>query len=227
MEQISLQAEDTLYILGDVVDRYPGGIAILEEIIESPNMKMLLGNHEHMMLNAIYPYEDGLPWRRNPGLQDIRLWYGNNGLITEKELNKLDEQRKERIFHFLKSLPLNIDIEVNGAKYKLVHAVPVEFYNEEECSSYLDQVQYAVWERRFDFDKLPGTYTMIFGHTPTCDFSEDKVLSIWRSQNKLAIGIDCGSGFDAKESYWVPYQGRLACLRLDDMKEFYSEEGDD
>ena len=29
MEQIDLQPEDTLYILGDVVDRYPDGIRIL------------------------------------------------------------------------------------------------------------------------------------------------------------------------------------------------------
>lgn len=29
MEQIDLQPEDTLYILGDVIDRYPDGIRIL------------------------------------------------------------------------------------------------------------------------------------------------------------------------------------------------------
>lgn len=29
MEQIALQPEDTLYVLGDVIDRYPDGIRIL------------------------------------------------------------------------------------------------------------------------------------------------------------------------------------------------------
>ena len=29
LEQIKLQPDDTLYILGDVVDRHPGGIRIL------------------------------------------------------------------------------------------------------------------------------------------------------------------------------------------------------
>ena len=53
MEQINLQPEDTLYVLGDVVDRYPDGIKILRRIMKMPNAKMLMGNHEYMMLQAI------------------------------------------------------------------------------------------------------------------------------------------------------------------------------
>lgn len=43
-------------------------------------------------------------------------------------------------------------------------------------------------------------------------FQRGRPLTIWK--NDEAIGIDCGSGYD---------YGRLACLRLDDMKVFYSE----
>ena len=50
MKQINLQPEDTLYVLGDVIDRHPGGIRILRKIMAMPNAKMLLGNHEYMML---------------------------------------------------------------------------------------------------------------------------------------------------------------------------------
>ena len=45
LKQISLQSEDTLYVLGDVIDRYPGGIRILRRIMSMPNVEMLLGNH--------------------------------------------------------------------------------------------------------------------------------------------------------------------------------------
>jgi hypothetical protein len=38
-------------------------------------------------------------------------------------------------------------------------------------------------------------------------------MKIWHGGQM--IGIDCGSGY--------PDVGRLACLRLDDMKEFYSD----
>ena len=58
MNQIDLQPEDTLYILGDVIDRYPDGIRILRRIMKTPNVKMLLGNHEYMMLETMEEYED-------------------------------------------------------------------------------------------------------------------------------------------------------------------------
>ena len=44
MDQINLQQDDTLYVLGDVADRFPDGIAILRELMGMPNVKMLLGN---------------------------------------------------------------------------------------------------------------------------------------------------------------------------------------
>lgn len=39
--QIRLKPTDHLYILGDVVDRYPDGLKILREIMKAPNMTML------------------------------------------------------------------------------------------------------------------------------------------------------------------------------------------
>ena len=58
MKQIDLRSEDMLYVLGDVIDRYPGGIHILRRIMALPNARMLLGNHEYMMLNALAPYDE-------------------------------------------------------------------------------------------------------------------------------------------------------------------------
>ena len=54
MKQINLQPEDTLYVLGDVIDRNPDGIKILRQIMAMSNAKMLLGNHELMMMDALY-----------------------------------------------------------------------------------------------------------------------------------------------------------------------------
>ncbi len=53
--KIHFSAQDTLYILGDVVDRGPHGVEILQEIMRTPNMKMLLGNHEFMCLRYFAP----------------------------------------------------------------------------------------------------------------------------------------------------------------------------
>lgn len=48
LETIPLREEDTLYILGDVVDRGPEPIAVLLDMMKRPNIRSILGNHEYM-----------------------------------------------------------------------------------------------------------------------------------------------------------------------------------
>ena len=50
MEQIDLQPEDTLYILGDVIDRYPDGIRILRLLMSMPNVQMLLSVRRYSII---------------------------------------------------------------------------------------------------------------------------------------------------------------------------------
>ena len=224
LKQIELQPEDTLYILGDVVDRYPDGIRILRMIMTMPNAKMLLGNHEYMMMVALTQpgVECQTEWERIHPNRDIRLWYRNGGKVTHNYLKHIRKSVRQEVFDYLNKLPLNIDVEVNGKKYKLVHASPIENYDTSSAyKSYYESVEkFAVWERWNQCHPVPDGYTLIFGHTPTIQFQKDNPLTIWYSDE--AIGIDCGSGFPATENAYLE-KGRLACLRLDDMKEFYSE----
>lgn len=218
MKQINLQPEDTLYILGDVVDRYNDGISILKQIMKMPNVKMLIGNHEYMMLNAIGHCKDAADEAINANFRERRNWYSNDGRITHRYLKKQRKTVRAEIFEYIRNLPTNIDIEVNGIKYKLVHASPVENFWLSYGNSiyYRDEKEFAVWERWDPYtDTVPEGCIMIFGHTPTDRFQLG-IPRIWHGEK--AIGIDCGSGYEC---------GRLACLRLDDMKEFYSEEEDE
>lgn len=215
MNQINFQPDDTLYILGDIVDRNPDGIKILRKIMKIPNVKMLLGNHEYMMMKAVGHCKNAAEEKENTNWKQRRLWYRNGGEVTHDRLKRITLEQRAEIFRFLKSLPLNIDVEVNGEKYRLVHGSPVEnfgrshFYYEE----YEDETEFAVWERWNEMHHIPIGCTLVFGHTPTCHFQETEPWSIWKSDD--AIGIDCGCGYE---------NGRLGCLRLDDMKEFYSKE---
>ena len=47
MALINLQTNDTLYVLGDVIDRYAGGIKILRQIMRMPNAEMLIGKGDN------------------------------------------------------------------------------------------------------------------------------------------------------------------------------------
>lgn len=216
MKQINLQSDDTLYILGDVIDRYPYGIKILRRIMKMSNVKMVLGNHEYMMLTAIGHCKDAADEKEITNWKSRHLWYRNGGEVTHEKLKRISKEYRAEVFRFLRQLPVNLDIGVNGTKYKLVHGSPVENYNRSYFNrvDYKNEKEFAVWERWDETAYAFEDGILIFGHTPTCYFQRKEPLSIWK--NEEAIGIDCGCGYE---------DGRLACLRLDDMKEFYSEEG--
>jgi len=74
---------------------------------------------------------------------------------------------------------------------------------------------------RDEFYKKPvniNNTTVIFGHTTTRNiraerYNEIKIpYTIWHDESGDKIGIDCGAAYP---------HGQLACLRLDDMQEFY------
>jgi len=215
LKQINLQECDTLYVLGDVVDRYYGGIRILRTLMKMPNVKMLLGNHEYMMLNAIDASSKiSTEEVKNGYCNEINLWYNNGGDVTHAYLKHIRKDIREEVLQYVRNLPINLNVCVNGIKYKLVHGSPIENISANKWNYFkYDSVkEFAVWKRWSISDGVPEGYVLIFGHTPTSHFQRCEKMELWFGDN--AIGIDCGSGY---------VQGRLACIRLDDMKIYYSE----
>ena len=212
LAQIGLKREDTLYVLGDVIDRHPKGISILKRLMAMSNVQMILGNHEYMMLRAL-----GDPVDSNADNGDaLSHWYRNGGGVTHSAWDSLRERECWRIRDYLHSLPLNIDVEVGGKKYKLVHGAPVEGWASNRDPKYRTAAHYAVWRRLEAGEPLPCAETVIFGHTPTHHYREGMPMGIWYGPGR--IGIDCGGGWPEDGS-----GGRLACLRLEDGAEFYAE----
>jgi serine/threonine protein phosphatase 1 len=208
LRQIQLQPADTLYVLGDIIDRNPGGIRILRRLMAMPNAKMLLGNHEYMMLRAL-----GHP--KDTNLDDGRArdhWFRNGGKVTLDHFKWLRKSVRSQIIDFLLSLPLSYDIQVGDVHYKLVHAAPEEAFAPD--AKYPTPTHFAVWKRWDLTDPAPGDYTLVFGHTPTRYYRDVTPMEVWFAERR--IGIDCGCAYPSPG-------GRLACLRLDDGKIFYSE----
>ena len=221
MKQINLQPEDTLYVLGDVIDRNPGGVKILRQIMAMPNAKMLLGNHELMMMNALYyPPPEDEEWPEYYYERKQSLWYRNGGQITHNYLKHIKKTVRQEIFEYLEKLPVNMELTVNGRQFILTHAAPVVLY-ETYGRKYECERDFAVWMRFESFPVLED-WTVIFGHTPTYHFQYDDPMAIWDAESW--IGIDCGGMLPEAGDPWSGLRGRLACLRLDDMRVFYSEE---
>lgn len=212
---------DTLYVLGDVIDRGKKGIEVLEYIMEHKNILMVKGNHEYMMQESFLENGHGIDY----GNLSFTLWRRNGGNPTLKTLlYKRNSSERKKIYEFINGLPLFYDnVEVGGEVYYLVHGKPLTVgkrpYEEaarDVKKKYGDILptyeEYLVWERVEATETYFSDKIVVFGHTPTDYYQTGIPYDIWYGDK--VIGIDCGCG--KRNAY-----SRLACLCLDTMEEFY------
>ena len=211
LKNIEFSSGDMLYVLGDVIDRGSDGIALLLEIMNTPNMVMLLGNHEHLMLQVI---ETGSSLH-------YLSWMNNGGGQTVEQYLNLSSKDRSSLRSWLRKQPCCLEIEVQGREYLLVHGFPGP--DQESC----------VWGRPNSVEDraewIDEGKRVIIGHTPvlllhaeTEEEQDTYVHKLIHQDEHLRIlhapgfiNLDCGCGHDLPVS-------RCACLRLDDMKEFYT-----
>ena len=69
LSKISLTSDDTLYVLGDMIDRGPDPVGVIKLVRSLPNARVLKGNHEQIMLDAIIGQDplDAETWDINGG----------------------------------------------------------------------------------------------------------------------------------------------------------------
>ena len=146
-------------------------------------MKMLLGNHEFMLLETFYYHADEpKDWMNTTEYQ--RLWYRIGGGYTYRSFIHQRNNDKKRFIDYLLSLPLNISVTINGKNYLLVHGGAVTDQNSKS------EANRVVWER-IEKDYTIENKTIIFGHTPTVYYTDKKQMPhIYFGDGK--IGIDCG-----------------------------------
>ena len=192
--RIRFSSRDQLYIIGDAVDRGPHGIRLLHYIQKQQNMTLLLGNHELMLLEGLQACGDALD----------ADWFDP---ATFAELSQLSPAARGELASSLSALPVFLNISAGGQSYFLVHASPAPPGTEGE-----QLLEYLLWTRVSPDDRF--SRPVIAGHTPTAYYQSKTPLRIWRNGN--FTDIDCGTAFRS-----VLPGGCLACLRLDDGREFY------
>lgn len=212
----TLNEDDRVYVLGDVVDKGQYPIPALILMIKDPRFKMIMGNHEYMMYKYLSSKEG--TFEREEAYNTWVIW--NSGNNTLEQFEMLSKESQDIILNYLKYLPLNIpDVEVNGKHFYLVHGAPgIDLdvtmgdlnYDELEIGKY-------VWERTMPGDKV-NSYgrTLVTGHTPVQAYmnnAEELPKPMTDSENLDSanfIDIDGGLACDFENS-------RLIALCLDDM----------
>lgn len=214
LQSIQLSDTDTLYILGDLIDRGPDSLKVLEFVRSRRNIRFILGNHEDFLLESLK-----IIWNNQRSFIDMEIWMEHGGRETYDAFEKLSLEEQKGIVKYFESCPLYeiLDNEETG-KVVLVHAgvKPKEASSWEELLAQQSRMT-LLWAKEdflcHPFDvKLKGR--VLFGHTPTCEIQ--RVLGqqrrrgrIWKEEKRW--GIDGGYLFG----------GRIICVRLDDWKEYY------
>lgn len=216
LQQIDLQDDDTLYIMGDVLDRGPHPIKTLLKIMEMPNAVFMVGNHEVMALKCLEFLrqditDETLDILDGDILENIILWMRNGGGTTSDEFSALDKETQVDIIDFIKESEVFARLAVGGKKYILVHAGLGNFSPDKRLEEYsLDEL---IWERPDYNVKYFDDIYVVTGHTPTCRLKDEPSAGrIIKKNNHIAI--DCGS--------FIP-GGRLAAICLDTGEEFYAD----
>ena len=217
LDIIGLGSEDTLYVLGDILDRGPHPIKTVLKLMEMPNAVCIVGNHEVMALTCLRLLvleitEDSLSNLDEYMLENMMTWQYNGSSTTINEFKKLDPEQREAVLEFLEDLPLYEEVTAGGKKYLLVHAGLGNYSPEKELGRYT--LNEMVWFRAdYSTDYFPDVIT-VTGHTPTRFIeSNPEPDRIYRKNNHIAI--DCGACLPG---------GRLAALCLDTGEEFYTKD---
>jgi serine/threonine protein phosphatase 1 len=173
LENISLEEDDQVYFLGDLIDRGPKSAQVVEFVIRS-GYECLLGNHEQMLLEVL--------GAENPSPKAFRAWASRIGRET---IASYGEGIPKHHLNWMKSLPLYKDL----GKFWLVHAgvhpyLPLEQQTAEQFCWIREE--FLAQRKPFFKDKL-----IVTGHTIT--FTLTGVLPGQIARGEGWINIDTGA----------------------------------
>lgn len=216
LEQAGFSEKDFLYILGDVVDRGEHGAELLSWITQQSNVQLLLGNHEDMLLNCAFLFDEVTEENLEKLTQDqlfwLRNWMRNGAAPTIAGFRKLlaeDPELVEGILEYLREAPLYACLEAGGTEYVLVHSGIGNFRLRKRLKSYSRHD--LLWERPTPDVRYYPDKTVIFGHTPTAFYGGEYRGREFRTDTWICIDAGAAMG----ESPML--------LRLDDKKAFYGK----
>lgn len=191
LAKINFSQEDTLFVLGDCIDRGPDSMGVLDAIMgfvaKGYDIRTLRGNHEDMLLRTIKVDHDefSLAWQRCWG--DITL----NSFKVDSPSNI-----PEQYVRFISEMPLLLENE----EYVFVHATFVKGDDPLRNSPASTMLWGEAWLGK---EGLPCGRRIVSGHRPiTLNMIKETLVS-----RHALIDNGCFSGL-------LPEKGHLVALNL-------------
>lgn len=215
LAQINLTQEDELIVLGDVFDRGgvdadPVGVYFALSGIQG-KCSWVRGNHDQWLADYVKMYYSCSDRKR----VKMPAYTYNSFELMRQRLTEVDMLN---LADLIDSLPLQKELEIDGAKYLFAHAMTSPVGVPQKRDYYL----MGTFDlEAFFMEGIEGVISMC-GHTPTENilrgrynnmYLDEYKNSIWRNEKENVYLLDCGCGFKS---------GRLACICLETGERFYS-----
>ncbi len=213
LRKVDLGIDDTLYVLGDVIDRGPDGFKLMLDMARRPNVVNLMGNHEAMAIDALSRIwntvqKGGEIDLSEDDIEAVDRWFDNGGELSLADFLWLNDGQAKIVWKYMRNMPLYKKLEVGDRQFILIHGGLENFSLTRPLEDY--EPNEILWCRpNPDTTYYPDKH-VIFGHTPVQMLDADAPVKIYRQGN--LVDIDCGCVFRG---------GRLGCLCLDTMEEIY------
>ncbi len=213
LKTIEFGTNDTLYVLGDVIDRGHNSFELLLDMASRPNVVGLMGNHEAMAISALSDLLSSGTLYEEADTDEMRLWFHNGGRQSLRDFLHLSIEQRQTAWHYLVNMPLYKEVEIGNRKFVLVHGGLENFSPTRSLDDYTpDEI---LWSRPKPDTVYYPDKLLICGHTPTqilyMQIGENTSPARF-FQEETFIDIDCGCTFP---------DGRLGCLCLNTMEEIY------
>ena len=214
LKKADFSEDDFLFILGDVIDRNgDGGVEMLQWLLVQPNVELLLGNHEAMLLSCSFVFDEitdkGIEQLTSENMDLLMNYMRNGGDTTLKSLKKLADSSRESvedILDYLQDAPLYETVSAGDNDFLLVHSGLENFRPDRKLSDYSPDE--LLWARPDITQKYFNNVITVFGHTPTSFYGAEHDGKTVRTETW--INIDAGAA----------HGNEPILLRLDDLKEF-------
>ena len=204
LKKISFSDNDIMYVLGDIVDYGNEAMEVVCDLSVRMNVYPVMGEHDAMAYKMLSGFDEMVKNGKTPDaefISEMQAWSADGGANTLASFRALDADMKEGVLDYLADMMPYEIAEVGNKNYLLVHAGIAGFEKGKDLDDYEPEDFYT---EPLDMEKeyFSKTYVVV-GHAPAAD---GRI-----AYNGKNIAIDGG----------VANGGALACLCLDNGKEYY------
>ncbi len=205
LQKINFSRQDELICCGDMIDKGPNSVRLLQFIKSMPNVKCIMGNHELEFLKYYWGMTQEEVVDFDVVLAKIQAYF-SDGYLLDWEL-----------VDWLEALPFYVERN----NFICVHAgIPLD---DSGAVMPLERVklEQLVYDRRFkDPILVPITNkTVFFGHTPTSYISNESKIIAYRKEGVAINGINDYYKIHLDLGVWL--HGVLGCFCIETCEEFY------